>query len=69
MWTWQKGCAEGVHQFEARYDESAPDVSSIERLNTTVGGAVEYLNAMKAKTYVYDICVRCGKIVKRESEQ
>ncbi len=60
-----KGCADGVHDFEARYDKD-PAMMEFE------GGLSEMRLRLVEKcrkiTYVRDVCVRCGKTVERNSE-
>lgn len=56
----------GVHRFKARYDNTGVDPQiltkvRIERLSTV--NAV--LDACRTKTYVHDICIKCGAIVQR----
>ena len=48
------------HKFEARYDSEFPDQHS-KMSNVTAG----MLHALRKQTYVKDICVRCGEVVKR----
>lgn len=54
-------CEKKGHKFEARYDE--------EPSGTTVKAASCPLEAYRTllfyNTYVHDICVRCGKVIKR----
>ncbi|WP_159585940.1 hypothetical protein [Chelativorans xinjiangense] len=57
---WIGGC-----RFEARYDLGPPDLS---RFKSFERATLEFFEIMKPKTYVHDVCVRCGKIVKRETE-
>ena len=53
----------GVHAFEARYDVR-PDDRGIQV--SGMGRALQRtLDAMQARTYVCDVCVRCGKRVER----
>lgn len=52
------------HKFVARYDLGARDLSRFIKFNTyDMNGFIE---AMKPKTYVHDVCVRCGQIVERK---
>ena len=51
------------HKFEARYQKSAAKTPSIGEAR---GNIVEILEAFRDVTYVHDICVRCGEIVRRE---
>lgn len=50
-------------KFEPRYDLSPPDLSqfaSIER-----GMTQSILEQFRTKTYVHDVCVKCGKTTDR----
>jgi hypothetical protein len=51
-------------RFEARYDEGAaqlpPNVSRIHDAET--------LRAFRPKTYVRDVCPRCGRTIEREGK-
>lgn len=49
-------------KFEPRYDYSKPDFQNISKAR---GLDEDLIRAMCSKTYVHDICVNCGKIVKR----
>ena len=50
-------------KFEGRYDEGAPDLAPFKSFKAADTSA--FLNSLKPKTYVHDICIRCGKTVKR----
>lgn len=52
------------HKFEPRYDERAnPNVL---RMEGTVN-VDEMRKLVYYKVYVHDICVRCGKVIKRSN--
>ena len=55
-----KGCAEGVHKFEPRYDETGPEwlLEAIKMNSIT-----DVQGFRRDKRYVCDVCVRCGKVV------
>lgn len=57
------------HKFEPRYDEIFSTIASEAIHSGTAikinGGEEPYL---KAKTYIHDICVKCGDIKTRERE-
>ncbi len=59
----RKGCAEGVHKFEPRYDEKPVSRKELEVEGHMTSRALRSL--MYYDVYVHDICVRCGKIVER----
>ena len=60
-----KGCQDGVHKFEARYDVQPLDL----RIFASISGlTTARLEALQKRTYVRDVCVRCGAIIERESE-
>lgn len=50
--------------FEPRYDLSPADISRFESIK---GNAAPLLEALRSKTYVHDICVRCGRVVERNA--
>ncbi len=57
------------HRFRARYDEKRWGPHWLEHIVES-GRAVETLSGTPQKdykkTYVHDICVRCGSVVKRQ---
>lgn len=53
---WIGGC-----RFEARYDLSPADLSQFADLRGTGTGA--FLERLRSKTYVRDVCIRCGKTI------
>jgi hypothetical protein len=56
----------GSHQFEPRYDKEPSNAMS---LGSIKARDVEMLDAMVTKrTYVRDICVRCGNTVERATQ-
>lgn len=52
------------HNFEARYDVGEPNFSSFKSLR--VDDYPTLIEAMKPKTYVHDVCTRCGATVERK---
>ena len=56
-------------KFAARYSSGAPDPAAIKEMRSLSSGAfldeddVAALEALAPRTYVYDICVRCGVTV------
>lgn len=52
--------------FEARYDLSPAMTEDATLTNATDKSVALFLDALRTKTYVHDICTACGKIVKRE---
>lgn len=52
----------GGCKFEPRYDLGPPDLS---RFTSMKNAHPEFFEALKPKTYVHDVCIRCGTIVKR----
>lgn len=66
MFNWNHDCSKHGHEYEARYDSRpSGQKSTIER------GTLEALRLMlehnAIKTYVQDVCVKCGDIKKRSS--
>lgn len=53
----------GGCKFAPRYDLSRPALDG--DFKGTAGGIVSALEASKAKTYVRDVCERCGKTIER----
>lgn len=58
-------CENTGHQFEPRFDTIPTRQRNIEG-TLSAQDVVEILHAMSEKRYVHDICVKCGKTVKRE---
>lgn len=58
-----KGCDDGVHCFEARYDKIAP--VWLQHAKSFSAGRADDLYE---KHYVRDICERCGMTVERDSK-
>ncbi len=59
----RKKCSEDSHRFEPRYDEVAPNwLQNVEGIN---GRGISVRRMLYERHYVYDICVRCGKTIKR----
>lgn len=56
----------GSHRFEARYDLSPPDLSQFSEIMRMSVGFAEKL---RRKTYVRDVCTKCGKTIERNHEQ
>jgi hypothetical protein len=58
----------GVHRFEARYDLS-PATCHPTQVSTLLGvdpSIIALGEQSRQRTYIHDICVRCGTIVKRD---
>ena len=53
----------GRHRFEARFDEAMP--AGMFDGNVSLAG-LGIVDRLKSRTYVRDICVRCGQTVERE---
>lgn len=57
----------GVHRFEPRYDRGAMDTRSLSGMDIKgYDATMAALDGARSKTYIHDICIRCGTIVKRE---
>ena len=52
----------GSHQFEARYDLSPADMSALANFKAR---DPRYMETLRSKTYVRDICTKCGKTIER----
>lgn len=57
----------GSHKFEPRYDLSPADVSSFKNISGMGSGA--FLERLRSKTYVRDVCTKCGKTIEREGQR
>ncbi len=59
-----KICEKKGHKFEPRYDETeSKEPITIDKMTAREARTLFYYN-----TYVHDICVRCGKIIKKEAK-
>lgn len=54
-------CKKHGHRYEARFDSVFPTHLELE------GSSPAIVEALKTKTYVHDICTRCGDIKRRQS--
>lgn len=54
-----------AHCFEPRYDYGQP--LGIEAQNIGSQVLLDFAEATKSKTYVYDICIKCGMIIGRKA--
>lgn len=61
-----KGCADGIHRFEPRYNKEP--VAGIKHVKGGGQDLINFLDAQRKITYVLDVCVRCGKIVTKDSQ-
>lgn len=50
-------------KFEPRYDLGVP--SQALEFSGSAAGIIMLADALKPKTYVRDVCVRCGKVIAR----
>jgi hypothetical protein len=57
-------CKPGKHKFEPRYDRV--DSPYTRTINTETINPKAIIEALKDKIYIYDICVRCGKTVRKD---
>lgn len=56
-----------AHQFEARYDVEPP--TNIDSVQGGTAAIAEFMRGMSKRTYVCDVCVRCGMKLYREDGQ
>lgn len=54
----------GGCKFRPRYDLGAPDIDGVKVRGTDLSA---FLDGMKPKTYIHDICETCGTTVRRPS--
>lgn len=57
-------CNQDGHRYEARYDSGVPTLKNV-RGAYEADQITQIIEASRVKTYVYDICTRCGHILKR----
>ena len=60
----KNGCYHGSHKFEPRYDEKM-NPNNLNISGMSVHSASEARKLIYYKVYVHDICVKCGKTIKR----
>ena len=65
MW-FSKSCRDGVHKFQPRYDLSEPKIPWEQLAEISIGPSA--VDRLRVKTYVRDVCVRCGEVIERDSE-
>lgn len=65
IWSHATCIKDKAHKFEPRYDYGQP--LGIEAQNIGSQVLLDFAEATKSKTYVYDICTRCGMIVGRKA--
>lgn len=53
----------GAHRFEPRYDLGSVDLSQFSKIVRMSAGFAEKL---RKKTYIRDVCTKCGKTIERE---
>ena len=59
-----KGCDDGVHRFEARYDKGPCEAEfkgSMSELR------LQMIEKYRQITYIRDVCLRCGATIERNS--
>lgn len=62
-----KGCKDGVHRFEARYDRGPCKLNKFEGHLTE--RRLEFVEKYRQITYVRDVCVRCGAVIERNTDE
>ncbi len=55
---------EGGHDYQPRYDE-APPTRMPDLFFVSDGSKAKIIESLKTKTYVCDICARCGHVIAR----
>lgn len=57
------------HKFEPRYDDTAPNLAILDKIaehdSLAEYDVSELLNDTRTKTYVRDVCPRCGNTIER----
>ncbi len=52
----------GSHKFEPRYDLGPADLSQFAAFKARTPS---YMEPLRTKTYVRDVCIKCGKTIER----
>lgn len=55
----------GMHKFEARYDLGTADLSQFASFKAR---DPNYFEPFRSKTYVRDVCTKCGKTIERVTQ-
>lgn len=55
----------GVHRFEARFDLSPANGDILNGISLKGANPIEFMEKFRAKTYVRDVCVKCGATIER----
>lgn len=53
-------CRRGWHKFKPRYHTEPPE-RPLPKADLWGGGIDKFLDALTKKTYVHDVCIRCGE--------
>lgn len=59
---WKTRCERDIHKFKPRYDEH-PNVELYKRKFSVTDANPS--NVLYYRTYVLDVCIRCGKVIRR----
>ena len=59
-------CKQGIHTFEPRYDLLLPSNITDDGISRVSNSCYSPLEKLFNKVYVYDICVYCGKTIRRK---
>jgi hypothetical protein len=54
------------HKYSPRYDYGSSNVENVR--GSSAQEVIEFIRATRPATYAYDICERCGHIIKRATE-
>ena len=66
MFKWTRNCKNDGHKYEARYDFGDSPGLKFEAQGITTEALQKLLDAYRSKTYIHDICTRCGNVIQRE---
>ena len=61
----RKTCSDGCHRFEPRFNEVPNKDVKVSKSGPWSPNEIRPL--LYYKVYVYDICTRCGKVIKAQS--
>ena len=53
-------CRRGWHNFQPRYNTEPPE-RPLPKFSAWAGGVTDMLKALTKRTYIHDVCTRCGQ--------
>lgn len=56
------------HKYEPRYDLGTADVQGFKVEGISLAGLRSILETLCTRTYVRDVCIKCGHIIERQKD-